>query len=185
MNEPKMPVLVAAFEDRTAAEQAVDELEQCGFTSDEVGLVIRGSDAVRGGMISDASATKDGQGALTGMATGAGLGAILGAAAGFLIPGVGPIVVAGIFSLAAGGAIAGAAIGGIFGALTGLGISEEEAKYYETAFNAGHAIVAVRCGSDVAARCQRAGEILRRHGGYDLQSRPDNPVKTEGTFSEP
>ena len=186
MSDPNSrPVLIAAFEDRTAAEQAVDDLEQVGFSPDEVGMVIRGSDAVRGGMISDAQGTKDGKGALTGMATGAGIGAILGAAAGFLIPGVGPIVVAGIFSMAFGGAIAGAAIGGIFGALTGLGVSEEEARYYETAFNAGHAIVAVRCANDVSNRCQRAGEILRRHGGYDLQTRPDNPVPTHGLFSEP
>ena len=156
MADPTQPVLIAAYEDRNAAEEAVDELEQSGFSTDEVGLVIRGSDAVRGGMISDAAGTKDGKGALTGMAAGPGLGAILGAAAGFLVPGVGPIVVAGIFSLAMGGAIAGAAIGGIFGALTGLGISEEEARYYEAAFNAGHAIVAVRCGTDVGSRCQRA-----------------------------
>ncbi len=185
MTDLNRPVLIAAFEDRNAAQRAVDELEQSAFSTDEVGLVIRGSDAVQGGMISDAQGTKDGKGAMTGMATGAGLGAILGAAAAFLIPGVGPIVAAGIFSLAFGGAIAGAAIGGIFGALTGLGISEEEAKFYETAFNAGHAIVAVRCGTDSAGRCQRAVEILRRHGGYDLQNRPDNSVRTAGLFTQP
>ena len=181
MADQTKPVLVAAYEDRLAAEQAVDELEQSGFSTDEVGLVIRGSDAVRGGMISDAEATKDGKGAVTGMMTGAGLGAILGAAAALLIPGVGPIVAAGIFSFAFGGAIAGAAVGGIFGALTGLGVSEEEAKYYETAFNAGHAIVAVRAGDRIA----KAAEILRRHGGYDLQNRAGNTVKTQGLFSQP
>lgn len=185
MADQNRPVLVAAFEDRNAAEMAVDDLEQSGFTADEIGLVIRGSDAVRGGMISDAQATKDGKGALTGMATGAGLGAVLGAAAGFLIPGVGPIVVAGIFSAAFGGAIAGAAIGGIFGALTGLGVSEEEAKYYQSAFDAGHAILAVRCCTDSADRCRMATDILRRRGGYDFQMRRDNPVRTEGLLSEP
>ena len=66
MADTTQPVLIAAYEDRNAAEEAVDELEQSGFSTDEVGLVIRGSDAVRGGMISDASATKDGKGALTG-----------------------------------------------------------------------------------------------------------------------
>jgi hypothetical protein len=175
------PTIVAAFEDRLRAEQAVDELEQSGFSHDHVGLAIRGSDAVQGGMITDAQGAKDGPGAAAGMMTGAGLGAILGAAAGFLIPGVGPIVVAGIFSLAFGGAIAGAAVGGIFGALTGLGVSEQEAKYYENAFNAGHAIVAVRAGE----RTAQASEILRKHGGYDLQSRSDNPVDTRGVFSQP
>ncbi|HEX8524214.1 MAG TPA: hypothetical protein VF669_18310 [Tepidisphaeraceae bacterium] len=173
--------LVAAFEDRQQAERAVDALEQNGFSAADVGLAIRGSDAVRGGMISDASATKDGPGAATGAITGASLGAILGAAAAFLVPGVGPIVAAGIFSMAFGGAIAGAAVGGIFGALTGLGVSEQEAKYYEQAFNAGHAIVAVRTGD----RATAAAEILRSFGGYDLQTRPQSPIRTEGIFSEP
>jgi hypothetical protein len=175
------PTLIAAFEDRNAAEEAVDELEQSRFSADQVGMAIRGTDTEQRGMISDAQGTKDIPGAAAGMMTGAGLGAILGAAAAFLVPGVGPIMAAGIFSMALGGAIAGTAVGGIFGALTGLGVSEHEAKYYEQAFNSGHAIVAVKAGnrSDVAA------SILRKHGGYDLQNRTDNPVKTEGPFSEP
>jgi hypothetical protein len=173
--------IVAAFEDRIAAEHAVDELEQSGFSTDEVGMAIRGTDSEQKGMISDAEGTKDGRGAAAGMITGAGLGAILGAAAAFLIPGVGPVMAAGILSAAFGGAIAGAAVGGIFGALTGLGISEHEAKYYEQAFNSGHAIVAVKAGD----RCNMAAEILRKHGGYDLQNRADDPVKTEGPFSTP
>ena len=181
MPERTQPVLVAAFEDRSHAEEAVDELEQEGFSADQVGLVIRGSDAVRGGMITDAEATKDGAGAAAGAVTGAGLGAILGTAAGFLIPGVGPVLVAGVFALAFGGALAGAAVGGIFGALTGLGVSEAEARYYEKAFNAGHAIVAVKAGD----RASEAAGILRKHGGYDLQTNPESPVRTEGIFSKP
>jgi len=181
LTDPSGPTIVAAFEDRLQAEQAVDELEQAGFSADHVGLAIRGLDSEDKGMISSAQATKDGVGAATGAVTGASLGAILGAAAGFLIPGVGPIVVAGIFSLAFGGAIAGAAVGGIFGALTGLGVSEEEAKYYESEFNAGRAIVAVRTDDRISI----AADILRRHGGYDMQTRCESHIDTHGLFSKP
>ena len=60
-----------------------------------------------------------------------------------------------------GGAIAGTAVGGILGAMTGLGISEEEARFYEKRFNEGKAIVAVRAGDRYAT----AVEILNRTGG--------------------
>jgi hypothetical protein len=173
--------LVAAFEDRAQAEQAVDELEQAGFSTEEVGFAIRGSDAVQGGMITDAQGAKDRRGALAGMATGAGLGAILGAAAALLVPGVGPVIAGGVLTFAFGGAIAGTAIGGIFGAMTGLGISEEEARFYENEFRSGRAIVAVKAGN----RAADAAEILRRRGGYDLQNRRSGDVPTEGIFSQP
>ena len=83
--------------------------------------------------------------------------------------------------MAFGGAIAGTAIGGIFGAMTGLGVSEEEARFYENEFQSGRAIVAVKAGN----RCAAAAEILKRHGGYDLQNRPAGDVPTEGVFSQP
>jgi hypothetical protein len=173
--------LIAAFEDRMAAERAVDDLERAGFSLDQIGYAIRGLDAVRGGMITDTVGAKDGRGALTGMATGAGLGAVLGAAAAMLIPGFGPVVAGGVLAMAFGGAIAGTAVGGIFGAMTGLGVSEEEARYFEQEFNSGRALVAVKAGN----RCTDAAEILRRHGGYDLQTRRVEEVPTKGIFSQP
>lgn len=173
--------LVAAFQDRLEAERAVDELEQAGFPPDDLGYAIRGSDAVEGGMITDTQGAKDRKGAVTGMATGAGLGAVLGAAAALLIPGVGPVVAGGVLAMAFGGAIAGTAVGGIFGALTGLGMSEDEARFYEKEFHSGRALVAVKAGQ----RAADAARILRKHGGYDLQNRPIAEVPTSGVFSQP
>ena len=172
--------LVGVFEDRLAAERAVDELERNNFKSDQVGFAIRGSDVEQEGMISDAQGTKDGRGAVAGAATGAGLGAVLGAAAAMLLPGFGPVVAGGILAMAFGGAVAGTAVGGIFGAMTGLGVSEDEAKYLEQEFNSGRAIVAVKAGP----RAAEAAEIMRRHGGHDLQNRRDTPVQTNGVFSQ-
>lgn len=176
-----VPTMIGIFDDRLAAEQAVDELIQCGFTKDQVGYVLRGSDVARGGMITDTVGAKDSKGAVTGAVTGAVAGGLTAAAVTALIPGVGPILAAGTLAMFFGYAAAGAAIGGIFGALTGLGISEDEARYYEKAFNEGKALVAVKPGT----RATEAAQILRRHGGYDLQNQTDSPIQTTGIFSEP
>jgi Heat induced stress protein YflT len=168
-------VVVGVFEDRNAAEEAVDELEQSGFAKEDVGFAIRGSDAVEGGMITDAEGAKDKEGALAGAATGAVAGGLLGALAAAVIPGIGPVLSAGILTTALGFAGAGAAVGGILGAMTGLGVSQEEALYYEQEFNAGKAIVTVRAG-DFA---DKAVTIIRRHGGYTMRDR--NPPPGGGT----
>jgi len=176
-----LPTMIGIFDDRLAAEQAVDELLQCGFNKDQVGYVLRGSDVAHGGMLTDTVGAKDGKGAVTGAVTGAVAGGLTAAAVTALIPGIGPILAAGTLAMFFGYAAAGAAIGGIFGALTGLGVSEEEARYYEKAFNEGKALVAVKPGS----RAAEAGQILRRHGGYDLQNQTGTPIQTSGIFSEP
>ncbi len=79
-----------------------------------------------------------------------------------------------------GGAIAGTAVGGILGAMAGLGVSEDEAKFYEQEFQEGKAIVAVRPD----ARAADAADILARHGGRNV-SEAASPVKTRGVFSTP
>jgi hypothetical protein len=173
--------LVGVFDDRGAAERAVDALERAGFRDDQVGFALRGSDAVRGGMIVDAQGAKDAKGAAAGAVTGAVVGGTLAAAISLLIPGVGPIVAGGVLAAFFGGAIAGTAIGGIFGAMTGLGISEEEARFYEKEFSAGRAIVAVK----PQGRAAEAAEILVRSGGRHVHCEPTSPVQTEGVFSTP
>jgi hypothetical protein len=180
-NDNNRPIVVGIFDDRGAAEQAVDDLEYANFKDEDIGFVIRGSEAVRGGMITDAQGTKDRKGALTGMAVGGTVGALIGAASAMIVPGIGPVVAGGILASAFGGAIAGVATGGILGAMMGLGISEEEAQFYERAFNEGKAIVAVRAGT----RFAEAGDILRRHGGYDIETRRQSPIRTEGIFTQP
>ena len=53
MKDNTRTTLVAAFDDRNEAERALDELEQMHFKPDQVGFALRGSDVVRGGMITD------------------------------------------------------------------------------------------------------------------------------------
>jgi hypothetical protein len=169
-------VLVGVFNDRNEAELAADELRQAGFTDKEIGYAIRGADAVRGGMISDAEGTKDVKGAIEGASVGAIVGAGLAAAVTLVLPGVGPVLAAGVLAMALGYGAAGAAVGGIFGAIHGLGVSEDEAKEYEKHFHAGKAIVAVKAGQ----RLGEAAHILRRHGAFNLENAAKSPVPLTG-----
>ena len=43
--------LIAIFDDRMEAERAIRDLEASNFRGDQLGFVIRGSDATAGGMI--------------------------------------------------------------------------------------------------------------------------------------
>jgi hypothetical protein len=181
MAENTKTVLVGVFEDRNNAVHAVRDLEAAGFKDDQIGFAIRGSDAVQGGMITDAAGAKDAKGAVTGAITGGALGGVLAAVVTALIPGVGPVLAAGSLAMFFGYAAAGTAIGGILGAMTGLGISEEEAVFYEKHFSEGKAIVAVKAST----RSAEAADILRRHGGFDLHNRQASPVQTGGAFSQP
>ena len=175
------PAVVGVFEDRVAAENAVDALEQAGFTASQIGYVIRGHEAVAGGTITDAAGTKDTRGAVVGMIEGGMIGGVLAAAISVLIPPLGPVLVGGILASFFGGAIAGTAVGGILGALQGLGISEEEARLYEQHFREGRAIVAVKAGP----RSTEAAQILRNFGGQHVHCEDHTPIETRGTFSTP
>jgi hypothetical protein len=173
--------VVGVFDDRYAAERTVEALHRAGFGHDQVGFVIRGSDAIRGGMIVDAIGAKDGKGAAAGALTGGMIGGVLAAAVSLLIPGVGPIVAGGVLAAFFGGAIAGTAVGGILGAMAGLGVSEDEAKFFEQEFNEGRAIVAVKPDG----RGAEAASILVSHGGRHVHMEPRSPLQTEGLFNTP
>jgi len=163
---PGRALLVGVFNDRYEAERAVDDLEQAGFTKDQIGFALRGSDATSGGVITDAVGARDGEGAVAGAITGGLVGGLLGAAVALIVPGVGPLLAGGILASALGYGASGVAMGGILGAMTGAGLSEDEARFYEQQFNDGRSLVTVRAG----AREAEAAEIIHRHGGYDLHA---------------
>jgi hypothetical protein len=102
---------------------------------------------------------------VAGAIAGASLGGLvgLGVAAG-VIPVVGPVLAVGTLGTVLLNAVGGAAIAGIAGALIGLGIPEEDARYYENEVKAGKYLVTVECGYGDDAR-----DIVKRHGGYDRQ----------------
>lgn len=175
------PAVVGVFEDRTVAERAVEALYGAGFAHDRVGFVIRGADDVAGGMITDAEGTKDSKGVAAGALTGGVVGGVLATALSIILPPVGPIVAGGLLAAFFGGAIAGTAVGGIYGALQGLGVSEEEARFYEREFHEGRAVVAVKAG----ARTADAADVLTRFGGRHIHTESRSPVQTEGLYHTP
>jgi len=163
--------IVGVFHDREAARSAVNELRRLGFTESQIGFITRDSGA---GTVTGETATgtveksKWEEGAATGAAAGAGVGALwaLGIAAGVL-PAIGPIIAGGLLASVLASAAGGAVIGGVAGALIGLGIPEEEARYYESEVAAGRTVVTVRA----PGRFEEAEEVIRRYGGYDVRNR--------------
>ena len=103
------------------------------------------------------------------------VGGILGAMAAGLIPGVGPIIGAGMLIATVGGAVGGAVAGTLLGALAGLGIPEQEARYYEGEFLSGRTLVTVKAEANEA----EAESILQSHGAYNMQSRRPAEVISE------
>ena len=162
MNVTDHATVVGVFQDRSAAQQAVEELRRAGFREDQIGVVARD-----GTPTADVPPAEGGskweEGAATGVAAGAGIGALwaLGIAAGVL-PAIGPIIAGGLLASVLASAAGGAAVAGVVGALVGLGIPEEEARYYESEFHSGRTIVTVRADD----RYDEAVAILRAHGAY-------------------
>jgi hypothetical protein len=178
--------VVGVFDHRDDAERAIAELRRLGFRDDEIGFVWRGgeSDLRASEQRADPAANSAG-GAIGGALAGAGIGGLVAAAAALLVPGFGPVIAGGVLATVLGGAAVGAAAGGILGALTGMGIPEEEARYYETAFNEGRILVTVKADG----RYEEARETLYSQGASDVEHRrggvtPGVPQTTGAQYAE-
>lgn len=154
--------VVGVFKDQSKAQQAVADLRAMGYTEEQIGVVSQNPDGTTD------SHTKAEEGAAAGLATGAGIGALWGL--GILsnvLPGIGPAIFGGTLGVILSSAAAGAAAAGIGGALVGMGIPDEDAKYYEGEFQAGHTIVTV----DGGPKASQAQNVLTQYGGYNRTSR--------------
>ena len=156
--------VVAVFDDRDDAQDAINALRDAGFMADDISILARDRDVA--GRLADDTGTE----AAAGAATGALAGGLLGGVAGWLIgigalaiPGIGPIIAAGPIAAALGGAALGAAGGGIIGALTGAGVPEDEARYYEDEFRRGGIVVTLQA----RGRYDEARRILQEYGGRE------------------
>jgi len=158
--------VIGVFNSRAEADRAVDELLRAGFRRDQIGAVARDSDGKVRAQGKEAKDTYVEEGALAGAAAGAGVGGLigLGVLAG-VIPVIGPAIAVGTLGTILLNAAAGAAVAGVAGALIGMGIPEEEAKYYEGELKAGRYLVTVHAD----ARSDEAWTILNRCGAYNQQ----------------
>jgi uncharacterized protein (TIGR02271 family) len=153
--------VVGLFRKTIAAERAIRDLKDAGFTDQQIGVLMRDKDEAR--RVAEQTGTKAGEAAAAGAITGGALGGLVGVLAGIgalVIPGIGPIVAGGALASTLAGAGIGAAAGGLLGALVGLGIPEEEARYYELGLQEGGILVSVDAGS----RTVEARDILVRAG---------------------
>ena len=153
--------IAGLFEDRTQAEQAVEDLKAAGFSQDRIGIVMQDKQQTRA--VNEAHDTHSTESAIGGSLIGGTAGALLAATGALVIPGIGPFISGGILATS----LVGGAAGWLVGGLTGLGIPKEEAKYYEGRVQQGAALVTV----DAAGRDAEARQILLRDGAEDLQSR--------------
>jgi hypothetical protein len=178
MTESQRSTIVGVFADRGDAQRAVNELRRTNFREDQIGVVSRTEHGIPSAEVSSADAathSKVAEGSAIGAATGAGIGALwaLGIAANVL-PGIGPIIAGGLLMSVIASAAGAGVVGGVVGALIGLGIPEEEARFYESEFTAGRTLVTVR----PQGRNVEAETILRNNGAYDMQTSASNPAST-------
>jgi hypothetical protein len=162
---------VGVFDERDDAELAARDLREKGFKDDQIGYAWRDDQGK-----THNEGNKSGKLAASGAGTGVVLGGLIGAGAALLIPGIGPVVSGGLLATAlaggATGAVTGAAAGGISGALLGLGVPDDEAKYYDEQFKDGRTLMTVRADD----RYNDASDIVRRRRGFDYETRGDRPT---------
>lgn len=159
--------VVGVFYTRSEAEAAVRDLRAAGYADDSIGMIARDAE---GNMVNERNdETLAGEGAAAGAVVGAGAGALvgLGVLAG-TIPVIGPVLALGTLGTVLVNAAGGAAILGIVGALVGVGIPEDDARYYESEVHGGRFLVTVAA----ADRQSEAWSILHRSGGYNRTNPP-------------
>ncbi len=159
--------VIGTFDSATQAQAAVNELRSLGFTESQIGVASK-SDTVSGAHSTTDADENAGEGAATGAAVGLGAGALwgLGILAGVL-PAIGPVIAGGTLAAIAASAATGAAAGGLAGALLGMGVSEDDVKYYDNEFSRGRTVVTV----DAGTRFADASRVLSKHGATNRAGR--------------
>ena len=183
-----MRTIAHLYDSYTSAQTVVTELENSGFSHDQVSIVANQgsfSTTATGADTTGTTGTMTGTGAVgqtvaaepaaTGAGTGASVGTLLGGGAGLLagigalaIPGVGPVVAAGWLIATLTGAGAGAAAGGLLGSLTGAGVPEDNANVYTEGVRRGSTLVTVRAEDTQAAQAET---IMQRYHPVDIAQR--------------
>jgi len=159
------PHVVGVFDDHYKAEEAVTELIAAGFSTQELGTVVR-DPKVPLGEDEKAEAYREAsiERTATGAVSGAFIGGALGAVTALLIPGFGAVLVTGILV----GAAAGGFAGGFAGLISSMQLTDEEKHYYHQEVVRGKALVVVNAGD----RVPEAAAILERCGARNVTGEP-------------
>lgn len=164
-------LITGMFRDRASAERAVADLQNLGYTQNNISVMM--NDKTRARDFATDTGTKAAEGAGVGAGIGGTLGAIVAAltatgsvAAVAATGGLAAPLVAGPLAAALAGAGAGGLTGGLIGGLVGAGIPEDRARAYETDLTAGGILVGVHAEGANAARVQ---QVLMSEGAVDVQ----------------
>jgi uncharacterized membrane protein len=144
-------LIFAAFHDRERANEAIDRLEEAGFVTEDISIILRHNGKVinEGETVVSAegepnTTSRVGRTAVTGGVIG-GLAGFLAGVLGIIV--VGPIAavlgLGGLIGTTITGLVIGAAAGGLAGALTRVGVPEKTARSYEEVVGRGGVILAV------------------------------------------
>jgi hypothetical protein len=169
--------IVALYDNIHDAEGTIRDLEDRGFSRDQISLVA-------GDKNGEMSRRTSGEtsGAAQGAGIGAGVGAALGGVGGLLvglgalaIPGIGPVLAAGPLAAALGGiagagagAVAGGAAGGLIGGLTEMGVTEDQAQNFAEGIRRGGTLVTLMADEN---RSGQAKDIMNNHNPVDVNER--------------
>ncbi len=147
-----MHVVMSAFSEMAQAETAVTNLQAAGFTSDEIGVLMR-HDVIEPAE-ADEALVGAGVGALAGTAVGGLFGLLVGATA-ISIPILGPVLAGGLVATTLGAAATGAVYGTLLGLVIKLGLMGEDAQFYTDVLTNDGVLVVVEARGQRAARAWR------------------------------
>jgi hypothetical protein len=164
-------IVVGAFHEVSQAQEAVRALKKADFLDDQIGLIAHEQleNAKESGTSEKKELREDNtsveEGA-TGLAAGAGIGALwaLGTSA-TLLPVIGMVVGGGLLGTILASLRGAATTSAVAKAMEEVGVSEEDAKYYEDEFAAGRTLVTV----ENSFRFDEARKILQTYGAYDRE----------------
>ena len=153
--------VVGLFPNQEMAERAINDLESAGFDPTHMGIAMRDRRTAQD--VAEEEGITSTAGAITGGLVGGTASALLAAAGALVVPGIGPFLAGGILA----GALVGGAAGWLIGGLVGLGIPEEEARYYQSRVEGGSVLLTVA----TPYRAREAWEIMHRDGAEDLRAK--------------
>jgi len=119
----KNTAVYGIYQNRAAAEHAVDRLLEAGFRNEDISVLMQDNTGTKD--FAHQKETKAPEGATTGAVAGGAIGGTLGLLAGIgalAIPGLGPFIAAGPIMGTLAGLGSGGFVGGVIGALVGMGI---------------------------------------------------------------
>jgi len=182
-----LKTVVGLFDTFEQAQSASYQLETAGIPRNDISLVASNANGqydkyanAHPGATTTEKPSNVGPDAGAGAVIGGGIGLLAGLGL-FAIPGFGPVLAAGWLASLLTGAGIGAVIGGLIGALTWVGVTREDAAYYNEGVRRGGTLLAVKAQDNMA---DRVAQIMTDNGAVNIDERAAQ-WKQEGFMPTP